>query len=205
MFPIAGADCRRLEARVRRDHVVRENSPVAPAANAESLRVGDANAHRIVRGRENIRHIDLAPVSEQHFLELVAAARAAARIRRDDHVAVRCQQLPLEVEFVLMLGQGPPCSAGSWACDRVAPPVGASISPRIVSSVCALELDGARPRHCDFLHPGIVVMRELAQAATLHGVESRRLLGRVANHGHATRAASARRRDRTPDDSIRAA
>src|SRR4051812_38356679 len=54
---------RGLEARVGGDHVVGEDAAVAPAANAKTVRVGNAALNGVVSGRQHVCHVDSAPGS----------------------------------------------------------------------------------------------------------------------------------------------
>ena len=103
-FDAAGAADRRLEPRVAGDRVVGRGSrrsssrrcPSRPASTHGMLLEG---VHRA----EQVHHFLVAPVGEDRLLEGVAAAVAAAIVHREHDVAVRGEQLALEVEGVLVL------------------------------------------------------------------------------------------------------
>ena len=84
----------RLEARVARDHVIRELPAVAPPAHGEPLRIGDAMRHQVVHAREHVLDVLLAPVRVDRLRPLEAATGAAARIHADDRESVRREHLP---------------------------------------------------------------------------------------------------------------
>ena len=99
----AGAADRRLEARVGGDRVVGRDAAVAPPADAEPIRIGNALLDRFIHRAEQIDDFEIAPVAVDRLLERVAAARAAAIVDRQHDVAIGGEELAIERERVLIL------------------------------------------------------------------------------------------------------
>ena len=85
------------------DHVVGQDAAVAPAADAELVRIGDAHLDDLIDHRLEIVDFVVAPVGPDRSRELRAAPGAAAVVDREHRVAVGGEPLPLEREAVLIL------------------------------------------------------------------------------------------------------
>src|SRR5690606_6783119 len=79
------------------------DAAVAPAAEAEAVRVGDTLLDHVVRAGQQVDDAGFGPVGEQRFFPLPPAPGAAAVVRREHDVAGAREELPLEVELVGIL------------------------------------------------------------------------------------------------------
>src|SRR6186997_1229662 len=75
-------DCR-LESLVSSNHLVRQNSAIAPAPHAQTGGIRHALRHGVVYGSENVLPVLVAPISPDGGREFLSPAGAAPRIGRD--------------------------------------------------------------------------------------------------------------------------
>ena len=102
----AGAGGRGLEARVGGNRVVGEDAAVAPAADAQSIGIGDAGRDRPVHSGQQIDDLEVAPVGVDGLLVLRAAPGSATVVHLQHGVAVGRQDLADLVEAVVVLSVG---------------------------------------------------------------------------------------------------
>ena len=144
---------------------------------------------RVVDGGEHVLHVDVAPVGVDRGLELLAPSGAAARVRREDDVAVGGEPVPLLVERALELADRPAVDAED---RRVALP-GLEVR-RLdeetvdLGAVLALELRLFDRAEAHLREPGVVLLRQPPRL--------RCLLDRVDLVGEHRRAPSGSRRGR---------
>ena len=93
----------RFETRVGRDHVVGQNGAVAPSANAQPLRIGDAHLDDLIDAGFQILHFIVSPIGEDGARKLLPASRAAAIIHRQHRVSVGREPLLLGAERMRVL------------------------------------------------------------------------------------------------------
>ena len=151
----------------------------------------------VVHGAEQIGDFLVAPVGEYRFLIGAAPAVAAAIVDRHDHIAVRGEQLALEVErlFVLAVGPAmdsekrrvlPPGDVAGWLDDE-------AVNLGAVATRGSEWLGRAEP---DPVRPLVVLMRQASWLPVFNRVDLRNLGG--ARHER-RKSPVRRRRDRCDD------
>ncbi len=89
---------RGLEERRLRHRPGRHVSAVGPAADADAVGIGDALLDQPIRAGHDVLEIAAAPVEAVDDHEIIAVARRAADVRREDDEAARGQKLAPGVE-----------------------------------------------------------------------------------------------------------
>ena len=84
----AGPDGSRLESLRLRDDPRGHEAAVAPAHDAEPLRVGDALRDQVIDAAHDVLVVAAAPVLDVGLAELLAVGSAAARVGAEDGVAL---------------------------------------------------------------------------------------------------------------------
>src|SRR5207247_4739760 len=86
-----------------RDHVVRQDSAVAPAADAEAVGIGHAGLYDEIQRALEIFDLVVPPVGPDGARIFLPAPSAAAIVHVEHRVAVSREELPLSAEAVRVL------------------------------------------------------------------------------------------------------
>ena len=94
----AGAAGGAFETRVGGDHVVSQNSAVAPAADSQAIRIGDAHGDHVLDAGLQIFDFVMTPVRKDRTRIFLPASGAAAIVHCQHCITVRGEHLALDAE-----------------------------------------------------------------------------------------------------------
>ena len=168
---VAGEDIRdrcaarsRFETRRRRDEIIRGNAAVTPTADAEPIRIGQAARHGVIDRGQIVLDIAVPPIGVNPHREFLAAAGRAARIRQDDGVTIRREQLRFEIEFARVLRLRSAMRPEQRRRFRSRGDIERSNNEAVdLGAVRAFKLRFLRTRDPQVFHEGFGLFREVAE------------------------------------------
>ena len=181
----------RLEPAIGCDHVVGQDSTVAPAADSKPVGISDPDLDYVIDAGFQVFDLVVAPVGEDRARILPAAARAASIIDCQHRISIRGEELSLGAERMSIL---PVWTAVNSKQERHAGSFhvsdGIGQEAMHLRTVLALEADFFGRAKLQLREHRVILMADLAQPAAFYRIDFRVLC--IAARKHHRMAVAAR-------------